>query len=489
MYNENELITIKWTTRNKAYYENKGYKYDKMGNELIIYAKDLPYNSMQKVSVQCDCIDCNNKSIIPFNNYNKSIEKYGIYKCKECAIKDGLISRTEQSHNRLYEIFLQKCKEHNAVPITTRENFGGSKSYVEYICPVHGPTKTLMNNIVGSNAWCYSCGKDSMANYCRLDSDRVKEIVESKNDNILLNPYDYINTTTSNLNVICGNCGDIFTTSLSSIINGGGKCIKCGLEKQIERCNDDKEQYYNYFKQICDENNYILLSPLSDYVNCFSKLKFICPKHGEQEVSYSKFQSGQRCPMCGKEEAYANKRLSQDEVELRINSINGNVLLNKEDYIKNSEINLKIQCFCGNIYTTSLVNYERENVNRCPICSQSESKGEYEIRKILEIYSIQYIPQAKFDDCKDIRALPFDFYLPEYNYIIEFDGPQHFEPIYGEEQLLYIQKHDMIKNAYCKNNNINIIRIPYWDSGKIKEIILNELNLKEIKYIKYPIVK
>lgn len=73
--------------------------------------------------------------------------------------------------------------------------------------------------------------------------------------------------------------------------------------------------------------------------------------------------------------------------------------------------------------------------------------------------------------CRDKNPLPFDFYLPQYNVCIEFDGIQHFNPssfVYGNtsekeklKNLQYIQKHDQIKNNYCKNNKIDLLRIRY----------------------------
>lgn len=103
----------------------------------------------------------------------------------------------------------------------------------------------------------------------------------------------------------------------------------------------------------------------------------------------------------------------------------------------------------------------------CPQCQ--ESYGERIVRQWLQRNSIVYVYQHTFNDCKDQKLLPFDFYLPKYNICIEYDGQQHFEPVdfagKGEEwalqQLLKTQKHDTIKTQYCKDNNIFLLRIPY----------------------------
>ena len=80
----------------------------------------------------------------------------------------------------------------------------------------------------------------------------------------------------------------------------------------------------------------------------------------------------------------------------------------------------------------------------------------------------------KFDDCRNKNPLPFDFYLPNYNICIEFDGRQHYLPIFyfgGEKMLNYTKNNDNIKNEYCLNNNIKLVRIPYYEINDIENII------------------
>ena len=106
--------------------------------------------------------------------------------------------------------------------------------------------------------------------------------------------------------------------------------------------------------------------------------------------------------------------------------------------------------------------------NGCPQCQ--ESKGERQVRQWLENKNIIYTYQKTFKDCKYIKVLPFDFYISKYHACIEYDGKQHFEPVdfagRGEEWALQqfekTQYHDKIKNQYCKNNNITLLRIPYF---------------------------
>jgi hypothetical protein len=105
----------------------------------------------------------------------------------------------------------------------------------------------------------------------------------------------------------------------------------------------------------------------------------------------------------------------------------------------------------------------------CPRCN--ESHGEKNIGSYLSMNNITYIPQCTFDGCKDKRKLPFDFYLPELNICIEYDGEQHFKAVDyfgGKEGLKIRQLHDQIKTDYCKNNNISLLRIKYDENKEEK---------------------
>ncbi len=126
---------------------------------------------------------------------------------------------------------------------------------------------------------------------------------------------------------------------------------------------------------------------------------------------------------------------------------------------------------CGHKPNWISPNALKNNIG-CPVCS--ESKGEKVIRLYLEKNNIDFIQEYKFDDCKHKRSLPFDFYIPSLNLCIEFDGIQHFEVFDhfgGENVFKNTQKRDKIKTDYCKNNNIRLIRIPYWELDEIEEIL------------------
>ncbi|MEG2058086.1 MAG: hypothetical protein RRZ84_09325, partial [Romboutsia sp.] len=153
-----------------------------------------------------------------------------------------------------------------------------------------------------------------------------------------------------------------------------------------------------------------------------------------------------------------------------------NYKLLETEYI-NVNTKLKIVCEKGHVYYSSFHNFK--NGKRCMRCK--ESKGEKRVGEILNKYNIEFDKQYKFDDCKNIFTLPFDFYLPKYNILIEYDGIQHFElrKFYNDTIDDFVKRkiNDGLKNEYCYFNHIKLLRIPYWDFDNIEQILIKQLNL------------
>lgn len=280
----------------------------------------------------------------------------------------------------------------------------------------------------------------------------------------------------------CDYCGEEYNTSFAVLIDGRKAiqkdcCCNCSGKKTSEVSKKKRaEKYIGLARNICEENNYILLTTIDDYIDLHMNVEFVCVKHGYQTMMLDNFIRGHKCRDCSYEERAKILRHDIKYVKEYIESINGNKLLNPEDYKDTFARNLNIQCSCGNIFTTSFNNYSKYGVQTCYSCSCKESAGEARIRSFLESNKIEFIQEKRFNECRDNRPLPFDFYLTQYNLVIEFDGQQHFKEI-GRGNHEITVKHDKIKNEYCKLNNIDILRIPYWDGNNIEDILKKQLNL------------
>lgn len=105
------------------------------------------------------------------------------------------------------------------------------------------------------------------------------------------------------------------------------------------------------------------------------------------------------------------------------------------------------------------------------------SLGEERIKQFLIKSQINFTQQKRFKKCKNIHTLPFDFYIRDYNTCIEYDGKHHFQPVKyfgGKKRHLETKHNDNIKNQYCIENNIRLIRIPYYKFKEINEILENK---------------
>ena len=123
----------------------------------------------------------------------------------------------------------------------------------------------------------------------------------------------------------------------------------------------------------------------------------------------------------------------------------------------------------------------------CPKC-QPESVGVCVIRDYLEQQDLSYTQEYTFEGCRDKKPLPFDFKvnIEGVVYLIEFDGRQHYQPVNswdGISGLRYTQLHDTMKTLYCQNNDIPLLRIPYWRQHEIPKLLNNFLPKLDIRWV------
>ncbi|HBY20498.1 MAG TPA: hypothetical protein DEG71_05735 [Clostridiales bacterium] len=238
-----------------------------------------------------------------------------------------------------------------------------------------------------------------------------------------------------------------------------------------------------------NNKQFILLSDI--YVNKNDKLLFKCLKEnceGIFQASWDMIYHGSNCSCCAGKQACLSNCLATKRPDL---ALEWHPTLNNEltPYdVTCGNMNLVWwQCINNpNHIWKAIINTRNSNNTKCPFCSQSET--EKEIEKILEKYNINFIIQFIIPECKLKRPLDFDFAIFEdkektiLKCLIEYDGIQHYREvsftnnkIKSMENFLKTQKHDGIKNNYCANNKIPLLRIPYWEKDNIKDIIDNFL--------------
>lgn len=285
----------------------------------------------------------------------------------------------------------------------------------------------------------------------------------------------------------CDYCGRDYTPhayqywNSRKVIEKDACCNCAGQKNRDVSLIKRRDRIFDKMEKFCKSKGYVLLMNKSEYIDTDQRVKYICPSHGIQETTVDILQHQHGCLKCKYDAWGDKKRHSPEFVKSVIESINGNIWLNPDGYTGINDRNLRIQCgTCGeHEYITSFGNYYYHDVVFCPHCSARQpSDGEKIIAEILDEYNIKHITEMRFDDCRDKRVLPFDFYLPDCNLIIEFDGPQHFEEKDGWTDLEITQRHDQIKNKYCETHGIDLLRIPFWEGHNIEKIILEKITGK-----------
>lgn len=207
----------------------------------------------------------------------------------------------------------------------------------------------------------------------------------------------------------------------------------------------------------------------TNYISKRSPVTIICKQHGPwvseaRTVLKSKFG----CPRCFQEFRIQRISYTPEEFQIKAKLVWDNYYLYPPDCFKGVNQKVKVICPEHGIFEQFVQNHLKGFVG-CNLCSCSG--GELQIQRFLEKYQIQFVREKIFPNCIDKAPLPCDFFLPDYNYCIEFDGIHHFEPIWGQKRLELQRKHDQIKNDFCRDNSIGLLRISHLEN--IPEKLLN----------------
>lgn len=229
-----------------------------------------------------------------------------------------------------------------------------------------------------------------------------------------------------------------------------------------------------------------------------TKIWWLCENGHERETTILN-RIKYKCPHCKKKKTERNVHTRNEKRSKRKETMEKRILANlRPDLIsewhpdKNRDLNpFKITigsnirawwvCSEGHEWQTKIL-HRAINNSGCPICR--ESKGEKRTKYFLDQMKINYITEKTFEGCKDKQSLRFDFYLSDFHAIIEYDGLQHFESsksFGGIPAFEKVKERDSIKNEFCANNNMPLLRIPYTKFDEIeKEITSFISNLQPI---------
>lgn len=359
--------------------------------------------------------------------------------------------------------------------ISDETDFHNAASKIKYICKKHeekGVQLTTLGHLLEGKG-CYYCGREKCHLARRIDLSLCASKDKKRCEEL---DFTYIDTIRINKNnhalvyvkFICNKHKDY-----GEQIVARGNLYRNKSCRYCSHKNLPKETLLEMIKQ--GSPNIELLSSdfsnINDYVDCRCKIHDNCLHKRIGDLI-----KGSACYYCGLEKISQALKLSLDEINNRLHNKNPNIELNGE--YSDSHKTIKFKCKkCGFQWEGLL-----STVHRCPNC-EKYYLGERNIREILLENNQTFEEQYKFQDCKNIRPLPFDFYLPDKNVCIEYQGRQHYMAVDyfgGVDSFNKQQYNDNIKRQYCIENNIELIEIPYTKNtkSKIYEYLKKYINLK-----------
>lgn len=275
----------------------------------------------------------------------------------------------------------------------------------------------------------------------------------------------------------CGICQKEFTRTFVGIKKSKLKvCRNCWAKES----NKNRTLTIQQIQEICEKHDYIFIDTfyngISNKINIMDKENY----KGKSTIgNIRKNKRFQRFSLLSNAENFSY-------------NINNFIMRNGLDskFIKVTgadgcgHILCLFQCKCGNTYITTIQRFMNKKKCRCEKCSKSISSYEYKVKKFLEYNNIYFLHHHWFDSCRTTnnRVCYFDFYLPNYNLAIEVDGEQHYKEVprahnkSASKELKDVIQRDNIKNMFCQEHKIGLIRIPYYLFSKDEYIkILKEV--------------
>ena len=351
--------------------------------------------------------------------------------------------------------------------VLENEDIKGTSYKIKYICNSH-PQKiqsiTWSNFSMGKG--CKECGKEKISAKLSIPFQKAKKIFEDCGF-VLISQFDTVHYT-EKVKVVCEKHPDVIQFA----------SLRKAKENGCSFCNG-KRPYAPDIKEKAKTMGCIWMDYRSD-ITMRSLLQFKCLKHNFIFTTTPfnlKYRKVSLCPKCEKETPHSGNFIYTLDKAKELFKNRGYILL-EEEYV-NSHHKMSYWCPKHGVQKISLEKLLRGQ--RCPRCA--DSQGEKDIYAILMANDIFFIPQKTFEKCKKEKCLPFDFYIPDFNLCIEYQGIQHYEPVAfrqkktdenkekAQQKFIAQKEKDEIKRTFCRKNNIDLLEICYKNKENLFEIL------------------
>lgn len=441
--------------------------YQKFGDEYTLVEKTSAVGRTEVVVIHNKC---NRRFSITLSSM---LRKGGLGGCKECARKSQ-VEKSRYKHSDFLRnfnnsrddfedyVFLEKYKRSNIKIKTMHLKCG----YV---------WDALPTNLTISKTTCPKCANRVKKTQAEFENE-VLDLVGDEYS--VVGKISGVNEKIEMVHNLCNHTYMVAPAKFSS----GRRCPKC--------FGNIKKTHTQFVSEVYNLVG-VEYSVLSEYKHNKHKVKIRHENCGyDWYVEPNKFLNfNTRCPKCADISRNDGNRKTQEEFARQVAIATGDEYTVIGNYTNNKAKILIRHEECRHEWCVTPDNFLRGN--RCPKCRLS--KGESSIVSFLDDVGVKYKRQLTFNDCADKLPLPFDIAIESKGctpLLIEYDGKQHFTPVMhwgGEEGLRGVQRRDSIKNDYCDRNNIELLRIPYWELENIETILFNKLVevgiLKEVENI------
>jgi hypothetical protein len=438
------LTTEQWIKKARIVH---GDRYD--------YSKAFYKNARTKLLVTCR--DHGDFEIDPSNHIHL---KRG---CKICS--GGKFVNADNSKKRLTQAqFLEKANEVAPANLDfTKSVYKDTRTSLIVTCKIHGDFKIRPHNLFrGAN--CRKCATALSSSNQRVSKKELTNRIRNKFGNLYEVDENSLTKATSSIRLKCRTHG-WFEGILNNLINSSG-CPSCSYIKTAAIRNKQlklsKNEIINRFVDLHgDAYSYSETDP--DGIG--STVKIHCAKHGYFEQVVSVHLQGKGCPECGREKRRVSQFLQQSEIYTRLKELHGNLFI----YPPNVGLDLReaapIICREHGIFYQPLRIHL--NGSGCSECSQS--LGARRVSHWLTEHEIYYELEAPIPAGKKGLPLRADFFLPEHNMYIEYDGEQHFKPIafFGMDEKTSIsvfneqKERDLAKENWILGKGFELLRIRF----------------------------
>lgn len=366
--------------------------------------------------------------------------------------------------------FIEKARQiHEDKYDYSKVEYKGMTQKITIICPKHGEFEQRAGDHINKGSNCPKCSKNLSADKQKSNTnDFIKKARQVHGNKYNYDSVEYKNAKTKVI-IKCPIHGN-FEQTPNNHLNGQG-CPLCAKEKQIVTQTYSKQDFIKKASLIHNNKyNYIY----SNYINSREKVLIICPIHGPFQQIPNNHLRGAGCPKCGFEESVSKRTKSlNDFIQQASKKHNNYYSYSKSQYTGCFE---KVVITCpihGDFLQRA---YAHLSGQGCPECNKS--KGEKLIENFLQENRINYIFQYEVEIDPNINSSGFayiDFYLPDYDVFIEYNGIQHYKyiPHFHKGGIVDFEK-QLERDNYIRNVfDSKLIEFSYKLS---EQEIINKLN-------------